>query len=75
METIKIKSPRNIEINFIDFQKMNFIYNAIKNGWEVKINEDKYIFSKKHEGKKEVFHENYLKRFIEKNLNFSDLIN
>ena len=67
--------PQNIEVNLVDFQKMNFIYNAIKNGWEVKMKEDNYIFSKKHEGKREVFQDSYLKKFIEKNMDISDIIN
>lgn len=75
MEDINLSIPKNIEVNFVDFQKMNFIYNAIKNGWEVKMKDNKYIFSKKHEGKREVFQDSYLKKFIEKNMDISDLIN
>ena len=37
--------------------------------------DNKYIFSKKHEGKREVFQDSYLKKFIEKNMDISDLIN
>ena len=44
---------------------MAFIYNAIESGWSVKKNEDKYIFTKKHEDKKEVYLESYLRKFIE----------
>ena len=75
MEPINLSIPQNIEVNLVDFQKMNFIYNAIKNGWEVKMKEDNYIFSKKHEGKREVFQDSYLKKFIEKNMDISDIIN
>ena len=53
---------------------MTFIYNAIQNGWEVKLKDDKYIFSKKHEGKKEIFLDTYLKKFIEKNMDINQLI-
>jgi len=49
-------------------RKIIFIYNAIQNGWEVKKQKDKYIFTKKHEGKKEVYSEHYLKDFIEENI-------
>jgi hypothetical protein len=48
--------------------KMNFIYNAIQDGWCVKKQKDCFIFSKKHEGKKQVFQPEYLERFIEKNM-------
>ena len=52
----------------ITLQKMKFIYNAIDDGWSVKKEENKYIFTKKHEGKKEVYLETYLRKFIESNL-------
>jgi hypothetical protein len=52
---------------------MVFIYNAINSGWEVKNVNDSYIFKKKHEGKKEIYLDSYLKRFIEKNMNMSDI--
>ena len=54
--------------DFIEIQKMSFIHNAIDAGWSVKKREEKYIFSKKHENKKEVYLETYLQRFIESNL-------
>jgi hypothetical protein len=47
---------------------MSFIHNAIDAGWAVKKREEKYIFSKKHENKKEVYLETYLQKFIETNL-------
>ena len=58
----------------VTLQKMSFIYNAIQTGWTVKRVDDKYIFSKKHEGKKDVYSENYLKSFIRNNLDFYKLI-
>jgi hypothetical protein len=58
----------NIEINCIQLQKMTFLYNAIESGWEIRKNEDKYTFRKKHEGKKEVFTDAYLRDFIKTNL-------
>tara|TARA_B100000401_G_C52490080_1_gene569982 strand:- start:83 stop:289 length:207 start_codon:yes stop_codon:yes gene_type:complete len=58
----------------LTLQKMSFIYNAIQTGWTVKRVDDKYIFSKKHEGKKDVYSENYLKSFVRNNLDFYKLI-
>ena len=49
-------------------QKMKFIMNALENGWSVKKIEDQYIFTKKHEGRREVFMADYLEKFIEKNM-------
>ena len=47
--------------------KMIFIYNAIENGWHVKKTNDLYVFTKKHENKKELYLDNYLKKFIKEN--------
>jgi hypothetical protein len=49
-------------------QKMQFIFNALEKGWSVKKNKDNYIFTKKHEGKKEVVSDNFLSRFMKENL-------
>jgi hypothetical protein len=42
--------------------------NALNKGWTVKKIDNEYIFYKKHEGKKEVFQEDYLRTFIESNM-------
>lgn len=65
--------PVDINIDLIKLQKLIFIYNAIDAGWSVKKIEDKYIFSKKHEGKKEVYLETYLQKFIESNLKMKNI--
>lgn len=70
---IHIETPENLNLDFIKIQKMAFIYNAIESGWNVKKNDDKYIFSKKHEGKKEVYLESYLRKFIEANMDISKM--
>ena len=59
-------------IDTITFQKMNFIMNAIETGWTVKKSDDNYIFTKKHEGKREVFMADYLEKFIDKNMRLDD---
>ena len=68
-----IISLDKLNLDFIKLQKMSFIYNAIESGWSVKKNEDKYIFTKKHEDKKEVYLESYLKKFIENNMNITTM--
>jgi hypothetical protein len=50
------------------FQKMMFIANALEQGWSVKKSNDSFIFSKKHENKREIFQEEYLERFILENM-------
>lgn len=49
-------------------QKMLFIINALERGWTVKKSQDSYIFTKKHENRKEIFMENYLEKFVGDNL-------
>tara|TARA_X000000950_G_scaffold202183_1_gene243380 strand:+ start:1078 stop:1275 length:198 start_codon:yes stop_codon:yes gene_type:complete len=61
-----------MEKSNITIKKMQFIYNALENGWSVKKKKDLYIFSKNHEGKKEVFLDEYLKRFMVTNMDFNN---
>lgn len=70
---IEIKIPDKLEIDNFILQKMTFIYNALENGWDIKKSEDKYIFTKNHEHKKEVYLESYLRTFLETNINISNL--
>jgi hypothetical protein len=62
----------NNDLDNIKLNKMKFIFNAINDGWTVEKqfnnnDEEKYIFKKKHENKKEIFSNNYLEKFINKN--------
>jgi hypothetical protein len=62
--------PQDVVDN-LHLQKMIFIMNALNDGWSVKKSQDKYIFSKKHENKLEVFQEEYLATFILQNMQLS----
>ena len=62
------------ELDVIKLQKMAFLYNALEKGWNVSKKNDLYIFKKNHEGKKEVFLDNYLKQFIGENLELDDIL-
>ena len=64
-----INVPSSMDIEFIQLQKMLFIWNALESGWSVKKRENTFLFTKKHEGKKEVYLDAYLNNFIESNLN------
>lgn len=66
---------RQISVDCVLFHKMSFVYNALQSGWEVKMKGDKYIFKKKHKGNREIYLENYLKNFIDKNMDINNLIN
>jgi hypothetical protein len=65
---ISFNMDKEREPDFIKLQKMRFIYNAIERGWNVKKIDNKFVFSKKHEGKKEIYLETYLQKFIEDNM-------
>jgi hypothetical protein len=64
---IQIESSPIVNIERPKYQKMIFIINALENGWTIKKLNDSYIFTKKHENKREVFQENYLENFIRLN--------
>ena len=63
----------NMKIDCIMLQKMIFIYNALEKGWTIKKKNNTYVFTKNHEGKKEVLLEDYLKRFMLENLDISKI--
>jgi len=69
---IEIKD-NNIQVPNIKFQKMLLLYNALEEGWSIKKKNDSFIFSKKHEGKKEIFLDSYLVQFMNSNLDMSKL--
>ena len=64
----------DLEIDKIKFQKMVFLYNALDNGWSIKKRNDSYIFTKNHEGKKEIFDETYLSIFMKENVNINNIL-
>lgn len=66
-KNINIEIPDNYSIHQPIVQKMMFIMNALEKGWSVRKSKDSYIFTKKHENKKEIFQENYLETFIASN--------
>jgi hypothetical protein len=63
-----------VSLEIQKFQKMVFLYNALENGWSIKKRKDKYIFTKNHEGKKEVFDETYLTTFMKQNMNINNIL-
>ena len=65
----------NLDISCIKLQKMGFLYNALENGWTIKKQADYYIFTKNHEGKKEVYLDTYLHTFMKENFNINKIIN
>jgi len=74
LESLKDLENENIKVDVIKFQKMILFFNSIEQGWSVKKRNESYVFTKTHEGKKEVFEESYLKKFMNTNLDIIKLI-
>jgi len=74
LDSLKDLENSNFKIDAIKFQKMLLLYNSIEQGWSVKKHNESYIFSKKHEGKKEVLEDTYLLKFMKTNLDFNKIV-
>jgi hypothetical protein len=73
---VKIDLEDNtIAVDRIKFKKMLFMYNALEEGWTIKKKQDSFIFTKNHEGKKEVFLDSYLVGFMHSNFDLNKLLN
>lgn len=70
---ISAGSLQNIKLNKSSLHKMLFIMNSLDQGWSVKKSNESYIFTKKHENRKEIFQENYLENFLLSNFS-TDLL-
>jgi hypothetical protein len=64
----------SFKIENIAYQKMIFLHNALNDGWTIKKRKESYIFTKNHEGKKEVFLDSYLVSFMKSNLDLNKLL-
>ena len=74
LDSLKDLENSNFKIDAIKFQKMLLLYNSIEQGWSVKKQNNSYVFSKKHEGKKEVLEDTYLLKFMKANLDFNKIV-
>ena len=72
LETLK-DLENNLRVDSIKFQKMLLLYNSIEKGWSVKKRNDSYVFSKNHEGKKEILEDSYLLKFMKTNLDLNKI--
>jgi hypothetical protein len=70
---IHLDIPDSIEVDKKVLKRMVFVMNALEKGWSVKKVDDEYIFTKKHENKREIFRENYLETFIQTNFDMDIL--
>ena len=67
-------NKNELKVDCSMLQKMIFLYNTLENGWTIKKRNNLYIFTKNHEGKKEVMLDDYLKRFMMDNLDINNLV-
>ena len=67
METISFDNPESLKVDPIVLHKMAFLYNALENGWNIKKHNNP------HENKKEVYLDDYLKRFMKENLDINNI--
>ena len=74
LESLKDLENNNIKIDVIKFQKMILLFNSIEQGWSVKKRNESYVFTKNHEGKKEVFEDSYLLKFMKTKLDLTKLL-
>ena len=70
---INITIDNDDSLDMQTIRKMAFIYNAVNDGWSVTKKIDNYVFTKKHEGRKEVFLDSYLDSFVATNSDLSAL--
>jgi hypothetical protein len=74
LNSLKDLENENIKVDVIKFQKMLFLFNSIEEGWSVKKHSGSYMFTKSHEGKKEVLEDSYLLKFMKSNLDLNKII-
>jgi hypothetical protein len=74
LESFKDLENNNLKVDAVKFQKMLFLFNSIEQGWSVKKKGESYVFSKNHEGKKEVLEDSYLLKFMKSNLDLNKII-
>lgn len=73
LDPLKALEKGGLKIDPIKFQKMLLLFNSIEHGWCIKKRNDSYVFTKNHEGKKEVFADAYLTKFMKSNLDVNKI--
>jgi len=73
LESLKDLENEHLKVDAIKFQKMLLLYNSIEQGWSVKKHGDSYVFTKPHEGKKEVLEDAYLLKFMKTSLDLNKI--
>ena len=74
LETFRHLENSNLKIDSLKLQKMILLYNALEDGWSIKYKDNSYIFTKKHQHKKEVLQDSYLLKFLNSNLDIKNIL-
>jgi hypothetical protein len=74
LDSLKDLENQDLKVDAIKFQKMILLFNSIEHGWSVKKRGESYVFSKNHEGKKEVLEDSYLLKFMKSSLDLNKII-
>ena len=74
LETFRHLENSNLKIDSLKLQKMILLYNALEDGWSIKHKDNSYIFTKKHQNKKEVLHDSYLLKFLNSKLDIMNIL-
>jgi len=74
LDSLRDTNKDSLKIDPIRFQKMLLLFNAIEDGWTVKKRNNNYVFSKNHEGKREILEESYLSTFMKTNFDLKSLL-
>ena len=74
MEQIKINKFDKNDIDTTTLHKMILLFNALEDGWTIQRNNKSYVFSKNHEGKKEILLDSYLLKFMKTNLDLTKIL-
>lgn len=76
-ESFHLDLDFDFDLNMQSLHKMLLIYNAVLNGWTVKIGQQPATFEftkRKNAVKKEILLDNYLEHFTQDNLNFDAIL-
>lgn len=75
-KTYTTVNPKVESLNMINIQKMVFIYNALLSGWTVKylgLDRFEFLKSKSEIKRHELNLKDYLKKFVDSNLNIENI--
>jgi hypothetical protein len=71
---LEVPGHESVRIDPVLIQKMGFIFNALEEGWTIKKKKNLYIFTKNHEGKREVHLDSYLRKFLLQNFDINKIL-